>query len=109
MIVTVKVKICENDAEPGELASGGSPPDPEAPEPWRLEQDDKGLQKTLCSWHPSLSLEAFQPESEVQEERVTPGSLHRTDVEKSDGHLQVVLPCPPLPVLQIPNITTNTI
>ena len=109
MIVTAKVKVCGNDVEPGEFTSGGSPPDPEAPEPWRLEQDDEGLQKTLRSWHPSLSLEAFQPESEVQEERVAPGSVHCTDAEKGDWHLQVVLLRPLRPQLQIQNTTTNTI
>ena len=48
-----------------------------------------GLQKTLCSGHTSISVEAFQLESEVQEERVTQSSLHSTDIEKGDRHLQV--------------------
>ena len=34
-------------------------------------------------------MEAFQLESEVQEERVTQSSLHSTDIEKGDRHLQV--------------------
>ena len=48
-----------------------------------------GLQKTLCSGHTSISVETFQLESEVQEERVTQSSLHSTDIEKGDRHLQV--------------------
>ena len=112
--MTVKVKFEENDAEPqfGEFASGGSPSDTQALEPWRLEQNDASLQKTLRSWHSSLPLAAFQPQGEVQEEGVPPGFVHRADAEESDRHLQVaptitlitkykiqvVLPRPPRPL-----------